>query len=248
MINFGKDRFKKHFANLEDIQREAFLLQLDELSLAQLYKMFKQEMYLPITRWSLPPRELLHICNDIVLKNRRSIIEFGSGYSTIFICKLIELNNLDCQFASIDSNKDWLKKIEEKLISLNLLKYVKLVHSPITILQDQNILFSEQDKWYDTNVLKNSLDNFKEFDLIIVDGPYGGTSNFARFSAAPFLRSKIKENFGVFLDNSDRAQENVIIKEWKTILGGQLLNFGTYSYLTNDIDFVVAPYGVKPYK
>lgn len=248
MINFIKDKFNKKFASLEKNQLESKLIQLDELALIQLYRMFNDNIFLPITRWSLPPRELLHICNDIVLKDRKSIIEFGAGYSTIFICKLIELNNLKCQFVSVDNNKEWLDKIEEKLKSLNLLKYVNLIYSPIVNLENSNILFRNQDKWYDTAILTDMLDVYNEFDLIIVDGPYGGTTNFARFSAVPFLMTKIKKDFGVFLDNSDREHEKLIRKEWQTLLGGTLMNFENYSYLTNNVDFVVAPYGVIHFK
>lgn len=248
MIKFIKEKINRKFYSIEKSQLESKLLQLDELALIQLYKMFNDNLYLPITRWSLPPRELLHICNDIVLKNRKSVIEFGSGYSTIILCKLIELNKLNCRFISIDNNQDWLNKLEEKLVALNLIEHVKLICAPITKVDDSNILMKDQDKWYDLDVLNSALKEYKEFDLIIVDGPYGGITNFARFTAIPFLKSKIEDDFGVFLDNSDREQEKLIITEWKNILQGHLMNFEDYSYLTNNSDFVAAPYGVKHFK
>src|SRR5690606_36365313 len=65
----------------------------DILSVNFLNTLMNGYPYLPFSGSSLRPFCLNHILNDIVINNRKHIIEFGSGISTILIGRLIKKNN-----------------------------------------------------------------------------------------------------------------------------------------------------------
>src|SRR5690242_11048593 len=58
--------------------------------------------YDTLTTFSMMPSTVVHILNDMVINDRKMIIEFGSGNSTIFIARLIHLLGSGIQFYSID--------------------------------------------------------------------------------------------------------------------------------------------------
>ena len=46
--------------------------------------------------------------NDIVTNDRKSIVEFGSGMSTIMIGRLIKNNGLDSRLVTVEHDKGWV--------------------------------------------------------------------------------------------------------------------------------------------
>src|ERR1041384_8054779 len=87
-------------------------LQEDNMAMSQLLKMFSHNLFLPITSWSISPKEVLHICNDIAINNRKQIVEFGSGFSTICIAQLLKINGKPVDFVSIENNAEWASELK----------------------------------------------------------------------------------------------------------------------------------------
>lgn len=67
--------------------------------------------YIPFTNWAPGPEFLCHIANEICIRQRRTIVEFGSGVSTILMARLAKINALDVQIYSIDQNQDWQDRV-----------------------------------------------------------------------------------------------------------------------------------------
>ena len=245
MWNNYKKRLKALVKENRDNQKNSELFQQDQIAITQLLKMFNDEFFVPITRWSLPPRELLHVCNDILLNKRKNIIEFGTGYSTIFICKFIQINKLKVDFISVDNDNMWQNTISDILNNLDLLYEVRLVLAPVEDVNER-ILHSNQTKWYDSQILDKQLHSVNKIDLVIVDGPHGSECQYSRYSAIPYLKNKLTDNFCIFLDNTNRIQEFEIAKNWKKDLNCNIKNYSTYCHLTLGSSIITAPYGVKP--
>ena len=68
----------------------------------QISKLFSDNEFIPFTAWSLSPSILLHILNDIIINDRKSLIEFGSGASTFYIAKLLKNINSESKFISVN--------------------------------------------------------------------------------------------------------------------------------------------------
>ena len=81
------------------------------------------------------------------------------------------------------------------------------------------------------------------FDLVVVDGPYGKTTPFARYSALPFLKNKLADNFAVFLDDSSRIEEREIANEWLKLLQCKSVDKQRYTYFSSNTTFDVTPFG-----
>jgi predicted O-methyltransferase YrrM len=67
--------------------------------------------------------------NDIVINDRKSIIEFGSGLSTIMIGRLIKKNGLDTRVLPVEHDEEWMKALAGILKNENTGDAVTLLHA-----------------------------------------------------------------------------------------------------------------------
>jgi hypothetical protein len=247
MVGIIRRKIEELTNRLKSIEKKVDLnyqLIEDEIALNQMLKLFDSKVFIPITKWSISPKEVLHICNDIVINKRTSIIEFGSGFSTFCIAQLLKNNQINASFVTVENDAEWACELKEILLKMNLEKFVEIVLSPITNVND-SISREEQRTWYDSKVLKESLKDILAFDLVIVDGPIGTTTPYARYSAIPFLKEKLSDEFSVFLDDTNRADEIEIINDWHQLLGGEKKGYNRYYHLTNQINYNISPFGNK---
>jgi predicted O-methyltransferase YrrM len=175
-----------------------------------LHRLFPKSTILPFTTFSLNPNTILHIINEIQINNRKSIIEFGAGVSTIITAKFIAENNINATIVSVEDNLSWLNFISSQLEKYNCQHAVQLLHVPLKN-SDSGV------KWYDQEQLKSNITN-KKFDLILVDGPSGGLGKNARKPVLPLLLNYLNQSFIIFLDDVRRLDEQQILDEWTTLL------------------------------
>lgn len=210
-------------------------------SLELLLKMFEPGFYFPVTPWTMNSTEIRHICNEIVANQRRNIVEFGSGFSTVCIAQLLKSNHLKAEFISIDNNPDWILFLKEILKNLNLENYVKFITAPIEKVPSE-YGWKEQKTWFSTEILDNEFNSINRVDLIVIDGPEGSSSPFARYSAIPFLKNKLNHSYSVFLDDANRMDETEITNQWKSLLNCNSMNCDKYIYFYENAKFGTLPF------
>src|SRR5690606_34701415 len=138
------------------------------------------------------------------INDRKCIVKFGSGISTLYIAKLLKNNQLKASFYSIESDLNWLNKIKDDLKVLELTEYVTFIEAPIEkVLGD--LAIDGQQLWYDTKILDQEFGDLKDIDLVLVDGPLGSLTPNARYSAIPYLKPRLASNYSVFLDDTHRV-------------------------------------------
>ncbi|WP_340066115.1 hypothetical protein [Ascidiimonas aurantiaca] len=221
---------RKTLKNLKESRvliKKTNVLIREDFALAHLNQLLPKPYFLPITSWSMAPSAIVFILNDILINKRKNIIEFGSGLSTVFIALLIEQHKLDIQFISIDNNEEWILHQNRILKDLDCEKQVKFVYAPLNTV-DQSIKLKTQHTWYETKPLFPFLSG-PTWDLIIVDGPKGSLCDYSRFSAIPFFKDHLSDNFTVLLDDTNRKDEQIITEEWKRILGIPYETYGRYT-------------------
>lgn len=238
MINKIQNKIKQFTYRLETSHQ----LQEDHMSLLQLHKMFDNQLFLPLTTWSISPKEILHFCNDIIINDRKNIVEFGAGFSTICIAQLLKISKKKANFISVENNAAWAADLRRILQDMELQDFVQIIDAPITAVPEK-FAKAKQEKWYDTEILKTQIS--AAVDLVIVDGPFGGTTPFARYSAIPFLQEKLAADYSIFLDDSSRPEEKAIAQDWHKLLGGEIRNHKRYTCFTSTTGFDVGPYGIK---
>lgn len=238
MITKIKDRINVYvngkFKQLYKKQRKVSQVQFNYAQLTQLFT--DTSFFIPLSEWAVSPSTIVHVLNDIVVNDRKSIIEFGSGASTLYIAKLLKSNNIEANFFSVESNAEWASKIRKQLELLELTSYVTIITAPIKSV-DKSLALGAQTLWYDVEILNLDLKMVPNFDLVLVDGPFGGLTSNARFSAVPYLREKLGNTYSIFLDDIDREDEKLILKTWEGILQCSTKEIERYAVLTSGIGF-----------
>lgn len=207
----------------------------------QISKLFNHETFIPLSSWAISPSTILHILNDISINKKQSIIEFGSGASTFYIAQLIKTHNLDAKFFSVESDENWAQELHNQIKLYELEDFVKIIYAPMKEVKTE-FRHKQQNLWYDMDILENVFNSEKKFDLVVVDGPYGGSTPFARYSAVPFLQNKLAENYAIFLDDINRPQEKEIFYEWQRQLRVEGAFYHRYAVLSNKKGFDVHPF------
>lgn len=208
MINKIVGRF------FDDSSRIAAGKAADSLALCHLNDIDIGIDFMPWTRAAMRPSTVLHILNEIFINDRRSIIEFGSGISTLYLAWAAKKTN--ARVLSIEENEDWSSKIAE-ILNRNALDTYCDIHS---VPCHDVTMNGYSSRWYDVDLVKEIVGQ-TTFDLVIVDGPTAfrkGQEN-ARRPAIDVLRANLSENYVIFLDDAMRGGEKRILAAWETSLG-----------------------------
>lgn len=201
MIKDRIDLFIKKFFQHKNEELPAFLLS----------KLYHQGGYLPFTRASLGFNLMANLTNDIVINNRKSILEFGAGISTIIIARLIKLNNLDSKIVTIDESSEWISIVKKLLNEEGIENIVTFIHAPTVKSADMDRSFE-----YDGSIVTNALKN-KKFDLVLIDGPIGWSSKkrYSRVSNIKYFINNLDVSFSIFIDDTNRKGERYLVKQLK---------------------------------
>jgi predicted O-methyltransferase YrrM len=173
--------------------------------------------YLPWSQASMRPSGLLAVLNDIVINNRKRVVECGGGISTFYISRL--LSERGGHLYSIENDEAWASLLQEQLNDEGLADIATVVYAPLektTHGWDGN----GSTQWYSEEKLRCIKDKEK-IDLLIVDGPaaYSKDIMYARYPAVPFFKSAFAEDYTVVLDDINRQGEQEIAARWGQELG-----------------------------
>jgi hypothetical protein len=202
---------------LRRLFREAVGHDNEPRSLLLLQDLLRDYGFLPVSGSALSFESILTICNDILINERKAVIEFGSGISTLAIASLIRRKGLSCRFVSVDGNAAWQAMVSRCLHDAGTAEGVELIHAPVV----PHRLAIAGNTWYDLDSHRDSIAASK-FDSLIVDGPEACNDQIAlaRYPALPFLRDHLDfERCFVLLDDAERAGEREVRRRWKTELG-----------------------------
>jgi predicted O-methyltransferase YrrM len=178
--------------------------------------------YLPWGAGSMRPAGLVAVCNEIVLSERRSVLELGSGTSTVLLARLLAQqpsNGERCQVA-VEHDGRWAAWVEGQLRREDLHSRVSVLHVPLAVHR-----YAEPGTvWYDEDRLMAGLDAARAgraVDLLLVDGPPADTSEkvLARYPALPVLRGRLAPGATVVLDDVERAGEQEVLRRWERETG-----------------------------
>lgn len=193
---------------VDSFVRKFFLHKNEELPSFLLSKLYHQGSYLPYTTSSLKFRFLACLVNDVVVNDRKSVLEFGSGISTIIVARLIKMNNLDCTLTTVDESAEWQEIIKRILKSENLLDYVNFVCAPTEASTDLQQSFE-----YNSKIVFEAVSD-KKYDLVLIDGPAAWQKKniMSRASNVKFIKDNLADKYTIFVDNSDRPGEVELTK------------------------------------
>jgi predicted O-methyltransferase YrrM len=158
--------------------------------------------YLPWTEAAIRPSALVVVCNDVVVRGRRSALELGSGISTVVLGRL--LADLGGRLVTIEHDAEWLDVVARLVDRAGLGDTVDLLHAPLV------------DGWYERSVVTKSAEAAAPVDLLLVDGPpaWRPGTELSRLPAAEVLAGYLAPGATLVLDDLQRPGEREIVRRW----------------------------------
>jgi predicted O-methyltransferase YrrM len=183
--------------------------ELQELRALTALAPLTQGAFVPLSVWSMEPQALLGIINTIYSNNLDTVVEFGTGLSTIVIGQAFKQRGRG-RLISFEENCAWHDTILRQLELNGLHDHVTLVNAPLQPYSNAEINV----KWYDTSIVKSALRLVSRIDLLLVDGPVS-ISDWSRYPALPVLEPWLDDKSIVVLDDVNRAMETLVLARWQ---------------------------------
>lgn len=183
----------------------------EQAALAVLEPLRGSEPY-PLNPASLAPENALLVCQEIMARRFRRVLELGSGASTILIARALELVGDDAQVVSLEHHERWAAEAARAIDRAGLSRRARVVHAPLVAYP------GAPEPWYDLSPLEP---DDGPFDLVLVDGPEGGArAPLARYGALPLLRDRLASGAVLLLDDALRKGEREIVARWREEVPG----------------------------
>jgi hypothetical protein len=178
-------------------------------ALLSIHKFIDLKAPLPIMHdWRVSSDYALATFSHILEKGKGSVIDIGSGISTLLFAYAVEKNGRG-KVISLEHSKEYYDQTNKLLLAHGLESFCELYYCPLKEYE----LDGEKWLWYDLKNVKIK----DTITLISVDGPPGSTQHMARFPAVPILKKFIDEQTVVFLDDGYREEESLIASKWSKI-------------------------------
>lgn len=160
--------------------------------------------------WAVTPSTLLEMTDEI---DRRSgpltIVECGSGSSTLFFALLLRQRGQGGQVFALESSTQYAEETREHLRRLGVAEHATVVDAPLV---RQPMPDGTSQRWFDLAALPD----VGSIDLLFVDGPVGWAAKQARYPAVPMLGARLAPGAWVVLDDTHRPAEQAIVERWLT--------------------------------
>jgi len=165
--------------------------------------------FLPWSEGSMSPAGLAAVATEIAFAERRTVIELGSGVSTVVLARLER--QLGGRVWAVEHLPGWAGWVRRALEREGLGDVATVVEAPL----EAHPRALGEARWYARSALAELPDAGVE--LLLVDGPpgYGPGMTRSRYPALPELRGRLTEGALVVLDDAGREGEQEILERWE---------------------------------
>lgn len=166
---------------------------------------------LPYTpNWSAAPDFLKRIVEHALAEKPTTIVECGSGLTTLMLARCCELNGGGRVF-SLENGTEFAEKTRSEIARYGLDKYATVIDAPLT----KQPVKGREYQWY---ALESIL--ARNIDMLVIDGPPGFIQRHSRYPALPLLSDRLADECTVFLDDAARPGEREIVAMWQAEFPG----------------------------
>jgi predicted O-methyltransferase YrrM len=177
---------------------------------AQLLHLLNLDAAIPPTRgWAASPDVLLTLVESARSSEVRTIVDLGSGVSTLVLAK----SSPHARVISIDNSGEYAAKTRQ-LLDNHKVTNVDLRVAPLTPHSSGVI-------WYDSSALSN----LAEIDLLFIDGPPATEDGQARHPALDEFVKKLSPKAIVVLDDAGRDGEKELAQKFAAAMPNHVLEF-----------------------
>lgn len=141
-------------------------------------------------------------------EGRESIVELGSGHSTLLIARRLESLG-GGHVVSVDHLDDYARRTREWVAREGLGHRATVVHAPVVEREVEGRTLS----WYSGDALEAALP--RRIDLLVVDGPPDLFGPDVRWPAIPLLGERLVAGAAILMDDGDRPAERRAAFDWR---------------------------------
>jgi Methyltransferase domain len=185
--------------------------------------------------WAISPSTLVWMLDRLSDSSVRTILELGSGSSTIWFATALAKRGGEGRVVALESDADYAESTRTELAKHGLQDRAQVLYAPLV---DTVVPGRENQPWFDISVLPDLL----PVDLLLVDGPVGSIAHQVRYPAYPLLADRLAPGATVVLDDTGRPAEAAIAKAWKQeSFGGRRLREvrrldGAAAFVSEDLE------------
>ncbi len=177
-------------------------------ALLWLYSRFTPSVNLPAMREVAGSPDFLKVLVEYFYSHQpKVIVEAGSGVSSIILSEVLKKEGSGARHYALDHLEKYAGLTREKVLNPNS----EVLYAP---LKDYRI-GGKNWKWYDVSVLEN----VDQIDMLVIDGPTEDIQPLARYPALPLLKGKLSDKAIIILDDTNRKDEQQIIRLWQQEFG-----------------------------
>lgn len=156
--------------------------------------------------WALSPRGILQIVDLASTPQVKTVVECGSGTSTIFVGATLR-DRPGARVVALEHLEEFAEKTQGMVDAHGLQEVVEVRFSPLVEVAVQGQIY----QWYDLSAAADLVD----VDILLVDGPPRATGHNARFPAVPMFVDRLADNAVVVLDDVVREEEAKVARRWE---------------------------------
>lgn len=191
-------------------------------ALVQLFADLQPRAPMPSSgHWALNPTELLELRYLLARTRPGLVVELGGGTSSIWIGYALAPHG--GRLISLDHDPWYAEQTRAQLRRHQLEQVVKVREAPLTAVA----VDGQEYQWYEPS----TFDDLDGIDMLLVDGPPGGTGPQARLPALPLLAPRLSPEATVMLDDADRPDEQQVLARWSDLVDGLSLEPAALGHL-----------------
>ena len=157
---------------------------------------------------SMVPAGFAAVCAEVAARDRPTVVECGSGFSTLELARLVQERG--GRLISLEHDAFWAGRVRDHLAAAGLAGTAQVVLAPLEAGAGL--------PWYAADSL---LSVPERIDVLLVDGPpaFEPGTGLSRYPALPRLMERLAAGAVVVLDDIDRDGEQQVLAAWTRELG-----------------------------
>jgi predicted O-methyltransferase YrrM len=148
------------------------------------------------------------VCAEVTSRKRPSVVECGSGFSTLKLAELVQQRG--GRLVSLEHDETWATRVRSNLAAAGLAETAQVTLAPL----EPHPLARDGLLWYAERPLRLLP---RRIDLLLVDGPpaFEPEIELSRYPALPALAERLALDAVVVLDDIDRRGELRVLEAWE---------------------------------
>ncbi len=155
--------------------------------------------------WSAASDFLALIVAHVLEAKPATILECGSGLSTLMLARCCALNGQG-EVISLENGAEFALNTRMQLERHRLNTHARVIDAPLT----PYTIADHEYSWYSLDILPQ-----QGIDMLVIDGPPGFLQRHSRYPALPLLIDLMKDSCAIFLDDAGRQDEREIVAMWQ---------------------------------